>query len=1822
MGFHSRLNSRDLHAPSRLPIRNDSPATPIRRGDPVFISGYVSADGVYSAAPVAPDYLTAGTTTDIIGIADEDVINVGSTGSIVTFGVVESISIPSGVTSTDRGRPLYLVLGATGLGTLTVNQGADPGTIAIGTILGAANNVADVFMFSLEAGFIRDNYSSSTFKGIYAPANAADLPNVNAPAGSNLAVGDYFIAIADTTSTPFPTITRGDIFIVTSTPDTNNSPVAANDSRWVAGNFAQNNAVGGGTGTSFSITVDGGTPLTTTANFETETSDAEYGIDFTRDGATNNISAALSTALENKLDRVPDPTMLPTAEYILNVDNTQSTPQTVYTWRTLSTANAEGRLECTVVNNTGAILTAGRAYSLEDDVYNQATNTVTLTATLPGTVTAGQTGLVWLETEIAATAGTSGAGILKGIVSTGTPGTIVELEVSILAGGTINSLPLDSEYIIGTTLKSTLPATNIEFAFDGLSNYQLRREGRLECNIQNNSTSTLTALRAYSLDDDVYSPALNLVTFNDVKNGSVVDGQTGLVWIETAILAGASGKGVLRGIVNSSASGSANSAEQDLKINTSGMAVTATDDTYVIATSLRSPSTGTIVEYSFDGLSTSKLSPIDIPSAPTKQGNTARYELQTGQLPFLPAVITIEFNSTTGTGAFIDINAGAQNLGDLIVNSGTDTATTLRLFGGAEVSGSFFEQLNSTTLRMTNNAGLPGSAASFSTMLTALRDAYNSIPSTGVKDTLDVGNFRIQRNYIASHSSLVASDLVFTRLTNGPRLPAETWVEVANGSWLPAGTASVPDVLNTSNGATSGGTETATIWGLAPATTVSDLTSSAPITLSGPLGTPNIAITAASSTTSGSMAAADKVIVDASPVAWDMTRDVSTLLVVDDQRVFGRRLYVNLTGDSAGDGTAAQNQNPATDTINWREAGTAAIGIPDAPSNLSTTAKYELQTGITGIPATSATITVNFNSVGTSDFAFIDIERVASAGGAGTGLSDLIINGAGGTADAEILRFFGGGGTAQDNFLFQVGNHLRMSNASFAPATGATPAQMAQAIADIYSTIPTPGSFRTVGNFQIARNYNAEAVGDSVVFTRITTGAFSPAEIWEIEEQMNWTTTPTIANANGVNATLAVPNVWTAATGSGGGTGTVRTYSNASVTSTTNTVGLPSGSTSTNLVDLPFKQIRGDANITVTDSSVSGDNAIEIESPQIETNKAGITGLNTQVGILNTAVLQLPQPWSEDTAASGYSSGTEVTFSRKIYRARRSVTFPSTVPRALIPRPNVDPYNWQGLEAIGIWDTNRGVNPGTGVPATPVYVASDQVFHNDRLYTYISTDGGNDEPGTTLGAADWALLGSGGGTPAAFVKSTSINGTTSVSFVDQDDVTTTFTPAGGSTPAAFVKSATVATDNNSVTFVDQGDNSTEFTRHIVENSTGTDFIARTNLQFVGATVSDDSTNNRTIVTITSGSEVRTTSFSNRDIDFRSSLNAKLGSTLPFNTDNAGFIWEVDRSVAITEINGAPVNVPIIPPPAVMASEFTAISATIDGTAAAVTFGLSGTNNSILTFTHSTQITNTNVALGTNFPLVVNFTYDGTVYTLNTTLQYSSHPNPSASLSATPVNFQDNITVVNVTGRSPGLSAGSVAANSTNFPVTVMQTAGSILFNSGFSINKDTLTATDRSMREVLLFTTAAGGATATASYDTPLSLNGLFQFPAYLGSITTAQRTALDSGDIASNRTLINGFTTQGTFTSDPLPPASSNNALGFNFPDGGSSGTVKIFAIARRFTSGETLRFKASANSMFAIQMAPITQITVGTGNTETYDVYQAQDMQSGAIQIFVETL
>ena len=499
MGFHSRLNSQDLHAPSRLPIRNDG-TVPIRKGDMVFITGYISADGLYSAAQVAADYDTAsGVTTEILGISDGDVINQGSTGSIVTFGVIESLSVPTGVTTTDRGRPLYVILGTTNRGTFTLDASA-VGAEAIGTILGAANNVADVFVFALEAGFIRNNFGATSFKGLYEPTSATFLPNNGIAAGTQLAIGDYFVADAPATTTPFGVIGAGDLFVITSTPDANNIPQPAN-AAWVMSNFERNAATGGGTGSGTGVSVNNQGPLTS-ANFVDDDAAANLaGIQFDVNNDTANVvvTATIQPNLAAKINRIPDPLGLGDGEYVLDIASPADPVWQRTTERTADT-NLEIDVELSSAAGTPNILPARRAYQLTDANYSYGSDTVIIDSTSLIANPEDVTGWVWLEEDITVK-GTAGIkkGIIKGIIqslrSTGNAIT-GNIDVTIGSGGLLSETLEVDNYIVGSYLPAAAAAnpsvaTVREVAFDGLSNTKFRSGSRLEVSIVNNFTNSI-----------------------------------------------------------------------------------------------------------------------------------------------------------------------------------------------------------------------------------------------------------------------------------------------------------------------------------------------------------------------------------------------------------------------------------------------------------------------------------------------------------------------------------------------------------------------------------------------------------------------------------------------------------------------------------------------------------------------------------------------------------------------------------------------------------------------------------------------------------------------------------------------------------------------------------------------------------------------------------------------------------------------------------------------------------------------------------------------------------------------------------------------------------------------------------------------------------------------------------------------------------------------------------------------------------------------------------------------------------------------------------
>ena len=136
----------------------------------------------------------------------------------------------------------------------------------------------------------------------------------------------------------------------------------------------------------------------------------------------------------------------------------------------LDSLNA-GRLEVTVINNSGAALTQFSAYSLEDNAWTLADNTVRLTATRTGIPTQGQTALFFCQDAIPN--GSTGIGVIKGLITTTVlQSNDVERDLKVLPSGGLSDIVLEGEYVIGVVTRSPLLDTPLEIAFDGLSVYK------------------------------------------------------------------------------------------------------------------------------------------------------------------------------------------------------------------------------------------------------------------------------------------------------------------------------------------------------------------------------------------------------------------------------------------------------------------------------------------------------------------------------------------------------------------------------------------------------------------------------------------------------------------------------------------------------------------------------------------------------------------------------------------------------------------------------------------------------------------------------------------------------------------------------------------------------------------------------------------------------------------------------------------------------------------------------------------------------------------------------------------------------------------------------------------------------------------------------------------------------------------------------------------------------------------------------------------------------------------------------------------------------
>ena len=156
--------------------------------------------------------------------------------------------------------------------------------------------------------------------------------------------------------------------------------------------------------------------------------------------------------------------------------------------------------------------------------------------------------------------------------------------------------------------------------------------GRLEVNVINNSGMTLKQYFAYSLEDNAYTLSDNTVRLTATRTGIPTQGQTALFFLQDAIPNGASGIGIIKGLITTTVLTSVDQ-ERDLKVLPSGsLSDIILPGEYVVGTVTRSPLMDSPLEIAFDGLSNYKFT--------TGGGGTADLQVDAG--PFTGLLLNDE----------------------------------------------------------------------------------------------------------------------------------------------------------------------------------------------------------------------------------------------------------------------------------------------------------------------------------------------------------------------------------------------------------------------------------------------------------------------------------------------------------------------------------------------------------------------------------------------------------------------------------------------------------------------------------------------------------------------------------------------------------------------------------------------------------------------------------------------------------------------------------------------------------------------------------------------------------------------------------------------------------------------------------------------------------------------------------------------------------------------------------------------------------------------------------------------------------------------------
>ena len=316
----------------------------------------------------------------------------------------------------------------------------------------------------------------------------------------------------------------------------------------------------------------------------------------------------------------------------------------------------------------------------------------------------------------------------------------------------------------------------------------------------------------------------------------------------------------------------------------------------------------------------------------------------------------------------------------------------------------------------------------------------------------------------------------------------------------------------------------------------------------------------------------------------------------------------------------------------------------------------------------------------------------------------------------------------------------------------------------------------------------------------------------------------------------------------------------------------------------------------------------------------------------------------------------------------------------------------------------------------------------------------------------------------------------------------------------------------------------------------------------------------------------------------------------FNVDNTGFEWNL--GLGETSIIALCENVLVTPLPTTTGGmgDLTVSSITLNGTdILADIVETPGTNT--LKIEYPIQIINPNLTGNNTFEVKLNLLLGETVVPeLTQTLTYNA---PAFNLSISTSNLNFNNTYNTATVNRTFSRGNPTAFVSTVLGGTALTAGANNLTFTPLDINSS---QAERTLVDTVTFTNVTDSSTLNVARSA--ILNPTFQFPIYLGSVDTT---------VGLDTNTVNTFTQ--VLTTATSRPGSQN----FSWPN--ETGAIKVFGIANNFFSGQ-INFKANSSSVIGNLQDSFAQIDTGSEATRTasYNYYEAQDGQPGAVTLFVE--